>query len=293
VKPGISTHSKNELNETISVLHPSVSGLWVGLSVFTDLEEGGLWRFDGAIAQRVFPTEGLTQFQHHTNAIDVDEKGVIWAGTKGGALGLAGNEWRFFTKEDGLPADDVTAVGHDDAGRIYFGTNGGGLAIYEDGAFRVLTTGDGLANDHIRAMHKDLHGDLWIGTQGGVSHYDGSMFVSYRRRDGLPHSSVMDIVTGSKRRLWMATPGGGLAVFDGTTFSAVDTRDGFPKRKIRGRQFKPRFPITHPLWLLKQRRAHLPRWQIRRLSKHETEAEGQSTGRWSIRQRFFCFLMAL
>src|SRR5690349_3330771 len=55
---------------------------------------------------------------------------------------------------------------------------------------RVYTVDDGLAGDEINTILQDSRGFLWIGTDTGLSRFDGSRFVSYEPRHGLPSPHV-------------------------------------------------------------------------------------------------------
>jgi signal transduction histidine kinase/ligand-binding sensor domain-containing protein len=90
---------------------------------------------------------------------------------------------------------------------------------------RVYTVDDGLAGDEINAIHQDSHGFLWIGTDSGLSRFDGSRFVAYDPRHGLPSPNVTAL---------LAEPSGGLLV--GTTggLARLD-----PHPAAAGRLFRP------------------------------------------------------
>lgn len=45
----------------------------------------------------------------------------------------------------------------------------------------------------IRAMAESTDGALWFGTEGGVSRYDGNLWQTYTRKEGLAHNTVYDI----------------------------------------------------------------------------------------------------
>src|SRR5947209_7378342 len=55
---------------------------------------------------------------------------------------------------------------------------------------RVYTIDDGLAGDEIHAVLQDSRGFLWIATESGLSRFDGTRFVEYDPRQGLPSPNV-------------------------------------------------------------------------------------------------------
>ena len=220
------------LASLVSSLEPTPGGLWIGaFEGGTTHLEAGIWFYDGVDLRQITSRSGFKPFQDVVNDLQLDADGVLWAGTDGGILRLDGESHEFISDNRG-PVVSVMAVGHDHEGRLYFGTEGSGVTVYEGDSVATLTTADGLADDHVTTIHTDIDGDLWVGTQGGVSRYDGSGFHSYTTRDGFPHNRVADIDTDGADRHWIATHGGGLAVFDGVNWSAVDTRDGLGDNRI-------------------------------------------------------------
>ena len=55
---------------------------------------------------------------------------------------------------------------------------------------------------------EDSAGHMWFGTYGGVSRYDGLVFQSILRRDGLISNNVTDILVRRQGDIWIATRGG-------------------------------------------------------------------------------------
>jgi signal transduction histidine kinase/ligand-binding sensor domain-containing protein/DNA-binding response OmpR family regulator len=243
-----------ELGGQINSLALIDGELWFGtLETGSRSKRSGIWRYDGSALQRIDHFDRLlSPFQLLINELYVDDSGLIWAAAYSGAMALKGDAYELFTErhalpvvdvlavgDGGLPAAEVTAVDGDGHGLLYFGTNGGGLAVYDGQRIETLTTVDGLANDRITALHTDPRDELWIGTQGGISRYDGSRsagadvsFTTYTTREGLPHNNVADIATDASGRRWIATQGGGLAVFNGTHWSAIDARDGLGTNRV-------------------------------------------------------------
>ena len=66
-----------------------------------------------------------------------------------------------------------------DGDRVWAGTDNG-LALYENGKWKVFTTADGLAHRAVLslALDKQTH-DLWIATMGGLSRYSAGRFDTF------------------------------------------------------------------------------------------------------------------
>ena len=67
------------------------------------------------------------------------------------------------------------------------------------------TTADGLGSDRIRKIVSDSRGFLWICHRRGVSRFDGTRFVSYGTRHGLPAGGVYDLLETRSGQYLLAT----------------------------------------------------------------------------------------
>lgn len=103
-------------------------------------------------------------------SLQVDNDGVVWAGTWGGGLArFDGKTWRNYTVADGLPGNHVFMLHLDSRGKLWIGTNAG-LARLDGDKFVVMTTEQGLFSNNVFSMATGPGGDQWIGSFGGVAH---------------------------------------------------------------------------------------------------------------------------
>ncbi|HEY9141696.1 MAG TPA: two-component regulator propeller domain-containing protein [Bryobacteraceae bacterium] len=115
--------------------------------------------------------------------------------------------WENFTTANGLPDNRVYNVCVD-GDRIWAGTDNG-LALYENGKWRVFTTADGLAHRAVLylALDKKTH-TLWIATMGGLSRYSAGRIDTFTQlNSGLPNDVVYG-VTVQGDLVWAATAAG-------------------------------------------------------------------------------------
>ena len=116
--------------------------------------------------------------------------------------------WENFSTANGLPDNRVYSVCVD-GGRIWAGTDNG-LALYENGKWRVFTTADGLAHRAVLslALDKKTH-TLWIATMGGLSRYSAGRIDTFTQlNSGLPNDVAYG-VTVQGDLVWVATAAGG------------------------------------------------------------------------------------
>lgn len=99
----------------------------------------------------------------------VDHNGQVWAGTWGGGVSrYDGKRWTNYSTAEGLPGDHVFMLHEDANQQLWIGTNKG-LAMWQDGKFKVLTRADGLYADDVFTMATSEDGSKWIGSYGGVT----------------------------------------------------------------------------------------------------------------------------
>ena len=131
--------------------------------------------------------------------------GGVWIGTTAGPALLENGTMRAFGVESGLPNLFILSAMEDSKGRVWMGTDGGGLAMLEGGVFRVFTTKDGIAGNVVFRVAEDAKGRLWICSSDGLTLYDGEGFRSADRAAGLSGESVYETLLDSSGKLWIIT----------------------------------------------------------------------------------------
>jgi len=138
-----------------------------------------------------------------------------------------------FDVVDGLPQGFVSCGWLDKRGRIWFGTLGGGISLYDGTGFTNFSTEQGLPHSSIRCIGEDNKGNLWFGTAGGgVCRYDGIRFTNFTTREGLADDMVFSITKDKSGNLWFGTYSGGASRFDGKKFTTLDTSSGLPSNNV-------------------------------------------------------------
>jgi hypothetical protein len=149
--------------------------LWVGtLNHGVSVFNGKTWRtygpLDGPLGSRVF-------------ALAVNPKdGGVWGATEAGLFRYENSHWTYFTRADGLPSDQASALAFDADGTLYVGTQCDGIAISSpaDGykSWRVVSgpaslpnapSGTGLPSALINCLLVAESGTVYAGTDGGLA----------------------------------------------------------------------------------------------------------------------------
>ncbi len=116
-------------------------------------------------------------------------------------------KWENFTTANGLPDNHVFAV-LVDGKRVWAGTENG-LALYEDGKWKVYTPKDGLAHRAVLGIAKDPEtGDIWAATMGGLSHLSAGRIDSFTQLNSGVSNDVVYSVSVGGDYVWLATAAG-------------------------------------------------------------------------------------
>ncbi|MBF0346050.1 MAG: regulator [Magnetococcales bacterium] len=159
----------------------------------------------------------------------VDKGGnALWVGTSVGVLeiGLDKHEVRnTFTRAQGLANEYVFAIGQDQEGYLWFGTNAGGASRYKDGKWKTYFPMHGLADYWVYSFAQHPKGDFWIGTWAGVNRMDLKSGHMETFVNELVNEWVYAMVIDSKNRIWFGTEGG-ISRLDGTVWQSWTHKDG-------------------------------------------------------------------
>ncbi|WP_176521669.1 hybrid sensor histidine kinase/response regulator transcription factor [Longimonas halophila] len=198
--------------------------------------------------------------------IHEDRAGRLWAGTVDGLYRRSASSennpgaWvRYGPENSNLPHRIVRSVHEAENGALWFGTNGGGVAIYHEGAFMPFTTTHGLPSNLVRPVWQDAEGVFWVGTEDrGLARIalpdDRPLteaireadITTYNEQSGLFDNGIHHIEEDSQGRLWMSSNRGVFwiekddleAVAAGTQTHVASTsyteRDGMRNREANG-----------------------------------------------------------
>jgi len=154
-----------------------------------------------------------------------DSRGFLWLGTEDGLDRYDGYAFTVYKHDpadpNSLVDDFVWAITEDPSGDLWIGTDGGGIARWNQKTDRFVRYGSGadpshrLASDYVRALHLDRQGQLWIGTRdAGLEQLDPlSGLITHYRHDPSRPSSLSDdhvyvVYADRLGKLWIGTDGG-------------------------------------------------------------------------------------
>lgn len=95
----------------------------------------------------------------------------------------------------------VTSIIRDTSGRVWIGTFGGGISLYDEqkGILKTITQEQGLIDNDVCAIVEDRNHKLWISVSNGISEFDSEKeeFINYNSLNGIgvyeftPHSGML------------------------------------------------------------------------------------------------------
>jgi ligand-binding sensor domain-containing protein len=187
----------------------------------------------GKKADSVTPLNVIETFDVGDNvyvrALAVEPKtGALWVGTSKGVHEIDVNSGKLrqsFNRDSGLANEYVFAIGIDQEGYKWFGTNAGGVSRYRDGKWKTYFPMHGLADYWIYSFASQKNGDLWIGTWAGANVVDmkNLQFKTYVKE--LINEWVYGLGVDAKDRVWFGTEGG-VSMLDGKTWKSWTHKDG-------------------------------------------------------------------
>jgi ligand-binding sensor domain-containing protein len=172
-------------------------------------------------------TDGL--MDNFVECINVDVDDNIWFGTSVGfqKYDPSTPDWTNFdiANYPDMVSNSIKQI-NSTLNAIWIGSDYG-INMWNEPVLTTYNSTNGLASNQVKSIDvKDNSpDDIWIGTNQGVSHFDGSSWISYSTPD-LHWSGVNATAFDSNGDKWFASPLGGITHFDGTTFTSYDTSNG-------------------------------------------------------------------
>jgi signal transduction histidine kinase/ligand-binding sensor domain-containing protein/DNA-binding response OmpR family regulator len=169
--------------------------------------------------------DGSSVFNRTVSAIKMDKEGNMWLGTSTGLnfVNPQGEPIKCLQRNSANPEtlghDRIGALAENNKGKIWIGTDGGGLDLFDPktGKFEhyVHRTENphSLSNNYVIALHQDRKNRVWAGTyQGGLNKMDPgtSRWEHYLQGNIKDGSDVRTIFEDRKGQIWIGTNRGGL-----------------------------------------------------------------------------------
>ncbi|NNE71999.1 MAG: hypothetical protein HKN29_16760, partial [Rhodothermales bacterium] len=194
--------------------------LWVGTT-------GGLSRLQDGSWETFTVADGLAG--NFIRSVITDTDGTLWIGSIGGLTRL--RDGRLEVHPGLATVGEVFWVDQDTSGRLWITTRARGLmrSVSAPGSdwpeFEpVAVPGQRFTNARVLASDT---GVVWVSGDNGLSRWDGLVWQTYTRADGLPADEPYSMTEDIHGNLWFGFHSSrGVACFDGVEFVAFTTEDG-------------------------------------------------------------------
>ncbi|MBL8151369.1 MAG: hypothetical protein JNN15_15710, partial [Blastocatellia bacterium] len=174
--------------------------------------------------------------QNTIQAITVDQRGYVWAGTQDGAAYYNGRVWKVVDMPNRTLSNFINSICAASDGSIWFGTNGGGANRLKDGKWINYNTTNSLPSDTVSSIIESKDATVWIATRKGLVKFQNENWTLYNSDSGLPSNQITALLETTsekgKRQLWVGTFDKGLAVLEDGKWIKFDRQNGLPSNSI-------------------------------------------------------------
>jgi ligand-binding sensor domain-containing protein/serine phosphatase RsbU (regulator of sigma subunit) len=125
-----------------------------------------------------------------------------------------------YNAENGLSQSQVISVFQNTDGQMWFGTNGGGITLFDGHSYEYITTKEGLADNVVFCIVKDSKGRILIGTYNGLSVYENNKIKNYTTSNGLSDNRIFTILLDKNNTAILGTAKG-VSTFKDTVCGAM------------------------------------------------------------------------
>jgi ligand-binding sensor domain-containing protein/signal transduction histidine kinase len=143
--------------------------------------------------------------QNTVTCLTQTRDGYLWLGTHLGLVRFDGLRFRVFdagnTPE--LKSGRIATLFEDRQGALWVGTEGGGLARLELGAWTNYSVREGLAHEVVNALGEDGGGRLWVGTLAGLCRWQAGHFVPEPLAAGMAARAIGGLARDGQGELWV------------------------------------------------------------------------------------------
>lgn len=219
-------------NTVHHILEDKEGKIWIATS-------SGICVYDGKTFSKIqIPAPKNQPINTYNNRKDVfniiqDKSGKLWFATIDGVFVYYGNSFTHFTVNEGASGflssnNNVEYILEDKAGIIWFGGRGNEGVFRYDGSTITNLKPDG--DNWAWPVLQDKNGNIWFSNWNGAYRYDGELFKSFTKKDGLIGDMVARIIEDKKGNLWFG--GDGLSRYNEKSFTKFTSEDGLSNTSI-------------------------------------------------------------
>lgn len=133
--------------------------------------------------------------------------------------------FNYYSIKEGLSQQQITRFFADSRNRLWVGTYGGGINLYNGETFEIINKKHGLSNDIVWDFTEDNQGRIWIATDRGLNIYDGKTIKLFEDNNKLGTPYIWNIMSDSKGKIWIGTAKGGVSVYENGKLKTYNTKN--------------------------------------------------------------------
>ena len=158
------------------------------------------------------------------NAIAETSEGFIWIGSYAGLIRYDGNTFERMGSTGGISSIKCLYV--DSRDRLWMGTNDNGVAVMENGEFRLWGKLDGMKSAHTRAITEDQNGTIYIATTCGIATIDTDYNLAMLEDDLIAEANMRFMIMGPDGLIYGLTNYGDImTIRDGKLVNYISATD--------------------------------------------------------------------
>jgi len=164
----------------------------------------------------------------------------MWFGTSEGLVRFDGVDYDYYTIENGLYDNNITAICQDNKNNIWIGDKRGGISIFNNDTIHLFDPEEGIPSQAISYIYVDSKNTLWFSTDGeGVYYYEKK---SGRLKNLWEEEGVSDYVycteEDNKGNIWIGTDKG-IVLFniEKNAINTISESNGLPDNIVKYIEF--------------------------------------------------------
>jgi len=199
--------TSDNLSAVFSINEEKDGTTWIGSG------SKGIWRMNKS---------GIKSYTVNNNtdenvaSIAINQREEVWVGASS-ALGRyipEKDQFKWYTRIDGLPGPGVSEINFDASGKLWFATNGGGVGTFDGKEFGSISVDQGLPSRLVMSLRYMPYNDLiYAGTDLGLSVIKDNKATTLSLKE-IENTGVFSLSVFRKKYLLVGSGGAGVLIYN-------------------------------------------------------------------------------
>ena len=215
--------TSDNLSAVFAINEDKSGATWIGSG------SKGIWKMDKS-GIRNYPVNNNTD--ENVASIEVSPQGDLWVGASSalGKYNSAKDDFKWYTRIDGLPGPGISQINFDAGGKVWFATNGGGVGYFDGKQFGSISVDQGLPSRLVLSLRYMPFNDvMYAGTDLGLSVIKDNQATSLNLKE-IENTGVFSLSVFRNKYLLVGSGGAGILIYNVATNEkkVLDTSLGLP-----------------------------------------------------------------